>query len=153
METTLPASAPAASPGTQQALVLWNPRAAVLWSLLLTPAFGAWLHMRNWQRLGQPDKAAQARDWCAAIVAVNLINLALVTIGAATGHFVDIPPTVNLAFFAVWFILAALPQLRYVAEHHGAAYARRPWLFPILSALAAMASFLALAARLAAAVR
>ena len=26
---------------------LWNPNAAANWSLLFSPAFGAWLHMKN----------------------------------------------------------------------------------------------------------
>ena len=150
METLLRAPGTPAAPAEEQPLVLWNPLAAVLWSLLLSPAFGAWLHMRNWERLGQPQQAAQARDWCVAIVAVNLVNLGLVAFGAASGHAISIPPTVNLAFLAVWFILAALPQLRYVAELHGKGYQRRPWLPPVLVGLVAMAAVLVLAQALAA---
>lgn len=42
---------------------LWNPNAAANWSLLFSPAFGAFLHMKNWQALGQPNKATSAKVW------------------------------------------------------------------------------------------
>jgi hypothetical protein len=32
----------------EAAPALWNPGAAASWSLLLSPAFGAFLHMKNW---------------------------------------------------------------------------------------------------------
>ena len=31
---------------------LWNPGAAMAWSLLFSPIFGAFVHMKNWQALG-----------------------------------------------------------------------------------------------------
>ena len=40
---------------------LWNPNAAANWSLLLSPAFGAFLHMKNWEELGEPAKAAASK--------------------------------------------------------------------------------------------
>ena len=40
---------------------LWNPNAAANWSLLFSPAFGAFVHMKNWQALGEPEKAANAK--------------------------------------------------------------------------------------------
>ena len=36
---------------TEVAPALWNPNAAASWSLLFSPAFGAFLHMKNWQAL------------------------------------------------------------------------------------------------------
>jgi hypothetical protein len=40
---------------------LWNPNAAANWSLLFSPMFGAWLHMKNWAALGEPERAAARR--------------------------------------------------------------------------------------------
>ena len=48
-------------PTGEAAPALWNPNAASSWSLLFSPIFGAYLHMQNWQALGQPDKAEQCR--------------------------------------------------------------------------------------------
>jgi hypothetical protein len=42
---------------------LWNPNAAANWSLLFGPAFGAFLHMKNWQALEEPAKASAAKVW------------------------------------------------------------------------------------------
>jgi hypothetical protein len=49
---------------------IWNPAAAARWSLLFTPAFGAFIHMRNWQTLEQPERAASARRWFLASLAL-----------------------------------------------------------------------------------
>ena len=49
---------------------LWNPNAAANWSLLFSPAFGAFLHMKNWQALGQPIKATSAKVWFVLILVV-----------------------------------------------------------------------------------
>ena len=40
---------------------LWNRSAAARWSLVFTPAFGAFVLMRNWHALGEPERAASAR--------------------------------------------------------------------------------------------
>ena len=54
---------------TEEAPALWNPNAAANWCLLFTAAFGAYLHMRNWQALGQPDRARASRNWMIAVIA------------------------------------------------------------------------------------
>ena len=55
-----------APPASDAAPPLWNPNAAALWSLLFSPVFGAWLQMRNWQALGDSQKAQQSWYWCLA---------------------------------------------------------------------------------------
>ena len=40
---------------------LWNPNAAAMWSLLFSPVFGALVHMKNWQAMGEPEKAAASK--------------------------------------------------------------------------------------------
>jgi hypothetical protein len=42
---------------------LWNPDAAIRWSKLLTPAFGAYLHAANWRALGKPERARANMLW------------------------------------------------------------------------------------------
>ena len=54
---------------------IWNPNAAANWSLLFSPVFGAILHMKNWDALGEPAKAAGARAWAiAALVLIVALN-------------------------------------------------------------------------------
>lgn len=141
MDTTASTTIDAAGDDT---LALWNPKAAALWSLLLTPAFGAWLHARNWERLGHPEKAKEAQAWLVAICAVNLINLAVVAVATANGSDFSIPSSVGLALLAVWYCMSAHAQVKYVALHHGVAYARRTWGLPLMTGLAAVAAFVLL---------
>lgn len=58
--TPAPASRPPA---------LWNPVAAVGWSLLFSPAFGAFLHARNADAMGRADEAKANRVWFYFIIA------------------------------------------------------------------------------------
>ena len=61
---------------------IWNPNAAVNWSLVFTPAFGAYLQMLNWRALGESDKAKSAENWFHAGVGVLFVYL---LIGAVIG--------------------------------------------------------------------
>ena len=126
------------------ALALWNPMAAALWSLLLTPAFGAWLHACNWERLGQKEQASQARGWAVAICVVNLVNLAVAAAATANGSDIGIPSWMSLVLLGLWYGMSAHAQVKYVALRHGQAYARRTWGLPLVTGLAAVAAFLLL---------
>jgi hypothetical protein len=64
---------------------LWNPKAAAYWSLLLSPAFGAFLHARNADAMGRMDEAKANRRWFYVLIAY--LGLAFVTI------FIPIPGT------------------------------------------------------------
>jgi hypothetical protein len=65
--------APPAAPTLGNAI--WNPNAAANWSLLFSPAFGAYLHMLNWRALGQPGRAASAQHWFLASLTMLLVSL------------------------------------------------------------------------------
>lgn len=146
MDTSL-APSHATGPATvRQDMALWNPAAAALWSLALSPAFGAWLHMRNWERLGDQERAKEARAWFAMSCGLHAVNLLIVLLGAALQLDVGIPHSVLLAFLTVWYIRSGHAQVRYVDELHGAGYARRPWLAPLLTGAAAIAVLVVLTA-------
>lgn len=57
------------------ACAIWNPSAAATWSLVFTPAFGAFIHMRNWQAVGQPQLAASARRWFYASLSLLMLQV------------------------------------------------------------------------------
>lgn len=147
MDTTLaPSHARPAS--VRRDIALWNPAAAALWSLALSPAFGAWLHMRNWERLGEQERAKEARAWCAMSCGLHAVSLLIVLLGAALERDVGIPHSVSLAFLAAWYVRSGHAQVRYVAALHGAGYPRRPWRVPLLLGAAAIAVLIALTAGL-----
>lgn len=147
MDTTLHTPAGATRPAAaSRDLALWNPAAAALWSLALSPAFGAWLHMRNWERLGEDDKAKEAASWFAMACSLHAVNLLIVLVGAALERETGLPYSVGLAFLAAWYIRSGHAQVRYVADMHGSGYARRPWIAPLLAGAAALAALIFLTA-------
>lgn len=111
-------------------LSLWNPVAAVWWSLLFTPVFGSVVQMKNWHALGEHEKAGQAMIWSVSMAAVLIVasiisalNPALSRIGNLTG----------LLVMVLWYVACAREQIDYVALK--GAYSRRGWGMPILGAL------------------
>jgi hypothetical protein len=121
---------------------LWNPNAAANWSLLFSPAFGAFLHMRNWQALGQPSRATSAKIW---------FVLSLVTIGGLSCASVVVPDSKQLAgsvrlvgflLLLAWYFGSARSQASYVKTHFGNTYARRGWLKPLAVAVLVLFTFI-----------
>ncbi len=106
METTLHPSADGAITAWDETFALWNPTAAALWSLLLSPALGAWLLKRNWERLGHPDKAREAFGWFFLMIGFNLANLGLILAAPRFAwDFDGLPGWVWLALFGAWCCL------------------------------------------------
>lgn len=107
MDISLPAESSIASEaaaGSGQ-LPLWNPRAATWWGLLLSPAFSAYIHMRNWQALGQEDKAAEARAWFYIIMAYIVVSCFLAGASDMLGRDLSPPSSAALGILAAWHIL------------------------------------------------
>jgi hypothetical protein len=111
-----------------QAPALWNPGAAANWSLLFTPAFGAYLHMLNWRALGEVKKAATAKGWFYASVAF------IVAVSSVAALLPDSPMLgryVGLGFLVAWYYGAAREQTTYVKERFGTQYPRKGWGKPL----------------------
>ena len=119
----------------QAAPPLWNPGAAASWSLLFSPAFGAFIHMKNWQALGEPAKAAAAKKW-AVIYLVTIVGLSVV--GAFLPSNKAIPGIVRLCGFVLlvsWYFVSGKPQLEFVKSRYGKQYPRKGWAKPLLIAV------------------
>ena len=108
---------------------IWNPSAAVNWSVLLTPAFGPVLHYLNWKRLGETQHEKTALIWAA--VFCFLVGSSLLTpIDGSLGF------GFLLAYILmfVWYFVTARKQIRYVDEKFGKTYPRREWFEPLMIA-------------------
>jgi hypothetical protein len=117
---------------------LWNPNAAANWSLVFSPAFGAFIHMKNWQALGQADKASSAKVWfvlsvvmlggfsCASVMAPNSKQLA------------ESVRAVGLLLLLAWYFGSARGQAAYVKTHFGNTYPRRGWFKALAVAVLAL---------------
>jgi hypothetical protein len=121
---------------------IWNPNSAANWSLIFSPAFGAYLHMKNWEALGEPAKASVAKVW----VWVTLLALTGTTVAAA---FVPNPRSldgmsrmVGLVLLLSWYFSTGRSQAEYVKSRYGKDYPRRSWGKPLLLGCLALVGFI-----------
>jgi hypothetical protein len=124
---------------------LWNPGAAANWSLLFSPAFGAFLHMKNWEALGEAGKAATAKKW----IVLTLIVLAVgPVVGALLPNNKAVDATLRLLGIVLlfgWYFSSGRAQMQYVKSRFGKRYPRRGWSQPLVLAILALLAFAAYA--------
>lgn len=120
---------------------LWNPNAAANWSLLFSPAFGAFLHMKNWQVLGEPGKAASAKVW-AILSLVVIAGFSCLAVVLPDNKGLDgATRSLGLVLLLTWYFSSGRAQAKYVKEHFGKDYPRKGWGKPILFALLILFGF------------
>ena len=122
---------------------LWNPGAAAAWSLLLSPAFGAFLHMKNWQALGETEKAATSKIW----IIVSIVVILCVTLASAllpdSKLFDNLSRVISLVVLLSWYYSIGKSQVAVVRSRFGKTYPRRGWAKPLLLAFVAIVIFVA----------
>ena len=112
---------------------LWNPNAAANWSLLLTPAFGAFLQARNAEALGRQDEAKSNWRWCYGTwiyFAVTLFDI--FTPEAVQG----LSRLLGIVIILTCYFKLGRKQARFVKKTFGKNYPRRSWGIPLLAATA-----------------
>jgi cytochrome bd-type quinol oxidase subunit 2 len=122
-------------PGADPAL--WNPAAAAGWSIVFTPAFGAYLVMRNWETLGNRQQAAIARVWFCFSLGLLGVELLASAINERVNSESNFMRWVAIAYLPVWWLGAALPQAWLVRSRFGALYPRKGWDTALLAAVIA----------------
>ena len=127
------------SPPSDSAPRLWNPNAAACWSLLFSPAFGAYLHARNAESLGRTDEAKANRVWFYASLAYFGFVLVSIFIPA-------IPDSVfrgsAIGLLVGWYFSLGKKQIHYVKNTFQEGYQRKPWTKPLLVAFGGLVGFL-----------
>ncbi len=124
---------------------LWNPDAAACWSLVFSPAFGAFLHMKNWEALGESSKAAAAKMWVVITIATII---GLVVAAAFLPHNKDLAGVLrfsNLGLLLTWYYASGKPQAHFVKSRFGKQYPKKGWARPLMIAIAAIIGFLVIA--------
>lgn len=125
---------------------LWNPNAAANWSLLFSPAFGAFLHMKNWQALGDTQRAQLNRNWAIASILIifgaGFLSALLPESKALDGS----TRLIGFALLIAWYMTSAKAQAKLVKDRFGSAYPRRGWGLPILAAFGCFAAIVVVAA-------
>ena len=127
----------------ESACAIWNPAAAARWSLLFTPAFGAYILMRNWQALDQPERAASARRWFHASLAMLMLQIFTSALNTRLGTepLLLLLHPASLLFLLVWYFAAVRPQTLLVKARFGAGYRRKRWDGVVLGAIVAGAAY------------
>ena len=132
-----------------EAAPLWNPNAAANWSLLFSPVFGALVHMKNWQALGESAKAASARVW-AMVSLVGIVGAASASVLLPNITTLDpFSRLLGLSLLIGWYASSGRAQAAYVKSRFGNEYPRRGWGKPLLLAAASLAAFVGVLAVLA----
>lgn len=110
---------------------LWNPNAAACWSLLFSPAFGAFLHARNADSLGRKEEAKANRVWFYISIAFLLFTLVTVFVPAIPNGIFRL---VGLGLLLGWYFSLGKKQIAYVKDTWQDRYQRKPWTKPLLIA-------------------
>jgi ATP-dependent protease ClpP protease subunit len=118
---------------TESSLSLWNPNAAALWSVLFTPAFGAFLHAKNAESLGRAEEVRTNRVWAY----ISLAFTALIFIDSLFSNALYVIPeavmnVVPVIILLSWYLVVARKQIKYVKDTYKNNYQRKSWLKPIL---------------------
>ena len=124
-------SSPVIKNGT---VALWDPFAAALWSIVLSPAFGTYIHLLNWKTLNEPQKANSTKIWFYVSFAVMIISPFLMGINySGLG---------SLIYLIIWYLISGQLQKNYLSEKFGSSYIRKSWGKPLLIAFIAILIFM-----------
>lgn len=124
---------------------LWNPSASVNWSLLFTPAFGAYLQMLNWQALGESGKAMWSRVWFYA--SLGMLGLYIYMSVSSGIPMADdkISHAISFSFLLAWYFLFGKTQSLHVKKKLGGRYAKKSWGKPLLVGAGGLVAYFAVA--------
>jgi len=143
MSEILPPNVPPSLPPEQTpAPHLWNPNAAATWSLLFSPAFGAFLHARNAETLGRPQETKANMQWFYGYLIFMGVTLLCVTgLGLSAGLF----RISGIVILLTWYFSLGKKQIDFVKATYGDAYQRKPWGQPLLIGFGALVAFIIIA--------
>lgn len=98
---------------------LYSPNLAALWSILLTPVFGAAIVWSNWKTIGNRKAQQRSLLWL-----IGLCPLAVLS------EFIGWFFPIDIAVYLTWYFLECRPQVKYLkAQEPG--YIKRSWLQPL----------------------
>lgn len=108
---------------------LWNPKAAMWWSVFFNVVLGAVLHAKNWESLGEKELAKQNWIW-AGIGAVFLFIVMVTGMKIGLG--------VQIGLVVAWYYALGKKQVLFFEEEFNNDYERKGWIKPILLTIIAI---------------
>lgn len=132
----------------REATAIWNPNAAINWSIIFTPAFGSYLHALNWRSLGKEDQVRSAMGWFYFSLAMLVVYILMGIFMADEKAADDAARGLALLYLIIWYFAAGKAQTKYVKTEFGSDYPRRSWEKPLLIGIAAIACYFVLSVAL-----
>jgi hypothetical protein len=99
---------------------------------MFTPIFGAWLHAKNWNELGQHERGNKSMLWVYIGFAILLTVIFLPDAGARI---------VSCVFLISWYFFSAKSQVKYLKENN-INYEKKSWGKAILLGFASLVVFI-----------
>lgn len=116
---------------------VWNPKAAVAWSVVFTPAFGACLVAANWKAIGRTDEYRLSLVWLAASIVV-LLSYPILGGMYPEGYSIEVKTRgFGIIYLFVWYFASARAQVRFLSILERAHYETRSWTLPLFAAASA----------------
>jgi len=100
--------------------------------------------MKNWQALGETEKAEICKAWAILNFAI-ILGLSLITIlqpadsAAFHGHLLR---NLGAVLFLAWYVGNAREQTAYIKSRFGQTYQRRDWVLPSALAMFGLAGYI-----------
>jgi TPR repeat protein/serine/threonine protein kinase len=117
-----------AHPVEVAAPALWNPTTAVNLGVILTPAFGAFLHARNYKALGRPADAKSGMYWFYGMAACGFIGMLFTS---PLSYF----KVTNFFFLILWYFISAKKQIKLVESKFGKNYTKKSFIKPLFAGI------------------
>ncbi len=117
---------------TEDVPALWNPKVASILAFFFTPIFGALVNMKNWQAMGEPERASQSKMWVIGSVAFFIVLLVAGIFLPETGALGLLSRFAGLGFFIAWYMISGKDQKDVVEYRYGTGYTKRGWTKPVL---------------------
>ncbi len=92
---------------------LWNPNSAASLGILFSPAFSAYIHMKNWEALDEPIYAKSSKEWFVISAILSLFGFGFVVL-------------------AVWYFVLGRTQIQYIQDKVGNSYQEKAWMKPVM---------------------
>ncbi|MDR7336156.1 hypothetical protein [Roseateles asaccharophilus] len=131
--------------GREPSPQLWNPNAAASWSLLFSPIFGSILHMKNWQAIGDAQKAATSKNWAIGSAAFFVLLIVLSVVVPESKGLDALSRGSGIGLLVAWYYAIGKSQQSLVLARYGKDYPRKGWAKPIGIAILGCIAFIVVA--------
>lgn len=126
-----------------QEFQLWDAREIAWFSLLLTPVFGFYYQMKNWQMIENKEQIKLSQLWLKISLGYVALSLLLALV-LPTQMGLAVIKVMFLMYIFVWYFSNAKTQIEYIKKNIPPNYKRHLWGIWVYPAMAGVAAFIVL---------